>query len=68
MIRSLPEACHTGLDRALIAKAVAQLRSAPEMDRDLTRYLVDIDQKLNAYLAIQRRLRELRDALAKADA
>jgi hypothetical protein len=68
VIRSLPKSCDTGLDRAVIAKAVAQLRSAPEMDRDLTRYLVDIDQRLNSYRAIQRRLRELRDALAKVDA
>jgi len=67
VIRSLPSSCDIGLDRAEIAKAVAQLRSAPEMDRDLTRYLVDIDQRLNAYRAIQLRLRELREALAMVD-
>ena len=63
VIRSLPESCRTGLDPAMIARAVAQLRAAPEMDRDLTRYLTDIDQKLNAYEGAQRRARELRQVL-----
>ncbi len=63
VIRSLPRSCRAGLDPATIARAVAQLRAAPEMDRDLTRYLTDIDQKLNAYKGAQRRARELRQAL-----
>jgi hypothetical protein len=63
VIRSLPASCRTGLDRPTIAKAVAQLRAAPGMDRDLTRYVTDIDQKLNAYRGGQRRARELRQVL-----
>jgi len=63
VIRSLPASCRTGLDSALIASAVAQLRAIPEMDRDLTRYITDIDQRLNAYKGGQRRSLELRQAL-----
>jgi hypothetical protein len=63
LIRSLPASCRTGLDSALIASAVAQLRVIPEMDRDLTRYITDIDQKLNSYKGGQRRSLELRQAL-----
>jgi hypothetical protein len=33
------------------------------MDRDLTRYITDIDQKLNAYEGSERAARELREAL-----
>jgi len=63
VIRTLPLNCRTGLDAKLIASAVAQLRAAPEMDRDLTRYVTDIDQKLDAYRLAQRRSRELREQL-----
>ena len=63
VIRSLPASCTTGLDSATIANAVAQLRAAPDMDRDLTRYITDIDQKLNAYEGSERAARELREAL-----
>jgi hypothetical protein len=63
VIRRLPAACRTGLEPALIAQAVAQLRAVPEMDRDLTRYITDIDQKLNSYSGAQRRSRDLRQAL-----
>lgn len=66
VIRSLPTSCRTGLDEALIARAVAQLRAAPEMDRDLTRYITDIDQRINAYDGGQRRARELREQLEQS--
>ena len=66
VIRTLPASCRTGLDPAMIARAVTQLRAAPEMDRDLTRYVTDIDQKLNAYKGGQRRARELRQALEES--
>lgn len=63
VIRSLPNSCQTGLDRKPIADAVAQLRAAREMDRDLTRYITDIDQRLESYDFAQRRSRELRQKL-----
>lgn len=63
VIRRLPTSCRTGLDPALIASAVAQLRAVPEMNRDLTRYIADIDQKLAAYETAQLRARELRQTL-----
>lgn len=66
VIRTLPTSCRTGLDRALVAGAVAQLRAAPEMDRDLTRYITDIDQRLNSYDIGRRRARELREALERS--
>lgn len=55
----LPSSCKTGLERKLIAGAVAQLRAAPQMDRDLTRYITDIDQRLAAYELAQRGSREV---------
>ena len=66
VIRTLPALCRTGLDGKLIASAVAQLFAAPEMDRDLTRYLTDIDQKLNAYELAQRRSGEIRQELQRS--
>ncbi len=66
VIRTLPATCRTGLDDKLIASGVAQLRAAPEMDRDLTRYITDIDQKLNAYQLAHRRARELREQLERS--
>ena len=66
VIRTLPTSCRTGLDRKLVAGAVAQLRAAPEMDRDLTRYITDIDQRLNAYDIGRRRARELREELEQS--
>ena len=66
ILRTLPPSCRTGLEKELIASAVARLRAAPEMDRDLTRYITDIDQKLEAYELSQRRSRELREALQQS--
>ncbi|HEU4498502.1 MAG TPA: hypothetical protein VFR60_04115 [Sphingomicrobium sp.] len=66
VIRRLPADCRTGLEMAMVASAVAQLRAAPEMDRDLTRYITDIDQKINAFDGAQRRARELRQELVRS--
>lgn len=66
VIRTLPATCHTGLEPELIASAVARLRVAPEMDRDLTRYITDIDQKLVAYEFALQRSREVRLELERA--
>ena len=66
VIRTLPASCQTGLDEKTIAAAVARLRASPEMDRDLTRYITDIDQKLLAYEFAQLRSREVREELEQA--
>lgn len=68
LIGMLPKACKTNLDAASIEAAVAQLRSAEEMDRDLNRYIIDLDQKIGFYEGGVRRARELRAALAAVDA
>ena len=66
VIRTLPASCQTGLERTLISSAVARLRAAPELDRDLTRYITDIDQKLAAYELNQRASREVREELQRS--
>lgn len=66
VIRSLPPTCRTGLKQEAIDRAVAQLRAAPQMDRDLTRYITDIDQRLDSYRRAQQRSRELRKALERS--
>lgn len=67
VIRTLPSWCETGLDGTLIASAVAGLRAAPEMELDLTRYITDIDQRLDAYQLSQRLSRELRQELEQLE-
>ena len=66
VVRTLPTSCRTGLDGKLVAAAVAQLRAAPEMDRDLTRYVTDIDQRLSAYDVARRRASELHEELERS--
>lgn len=62
----LPDQCHLTLDGQSIRRAVARLRTAPELDRDLSRYVVDIDQRLGNFAGSERRgrmfLAELRQA------
>jgi hypothetical protein len=45
-INVLPTTCELGLSANEAAAAVSQVRSAPELHLDLTRYISDIDQKL----------------------
>ncbi|WP_310467132.1 hypothetical protein [Sphingomonas sp.] len=66
VIRTLPASCQAGMERKLIASAVEQLRAASGMDRDLTRYITDIDQKLDAYELAQRGSREVRQELQRS--
>lgn len=68
VIRTLPPSCQIGLDGRLIASAVARLLAAPEMELDLTRYITDIDQRLDAYQLSQRLSRELRQDLEQSAA
>ena len=54
----LPTECRLSLDEPSIARAVARLRDAPELDRDLSRYIVDIDQRLGNFADSLRRGRQ----------
>ena len=68
LIGMLPKSCKTDLDTGTIEAAVTQLRSAKEMDRDLNRYIIDLDQKIGFYEGGVRRARDLRVAIAEVDA
>jgi len=60
---ALPKSCRLDLEPATIAKAAAQVRESPGIDRDLTRYLIDLDLKLELFTLVERRARNLRRIL-----
>ena len=63
----LPESCRLDLDRALIEQTARRLAAIPGLERDLTRLIVDIDQKLGTFargLQGARRLRARLEASA----
>ena len=59
----LPPSCKLGLDSAIISKAVAQVRSSPEIASDLTRHLIDLDLKLDLFEVYEGRARALRQTM-----
>jgi ribosome modulation factor len=59
----LPDTCHPQLDLPAIAGAVATLRALPEIREDLTRLIVDIDQKMILYERTSRNAVRLRKEL-----
>lgn len=65
---SLPTHCDLGLDPALAARAVEELRSAPELAQDLTRHIGDLDQKLALFDRTLRAARSLRATLERTSA
>jgi hypothetical protein len=62
----LPDTCHLGLDPAVVANAVAKLRAVPGIREDLTRLIVDIDQKMLLYDRTARGAARLRKELEKS--
>jgi hypothetical protein len=63
----LPETCRLDLDPVLIEQTARKLASRPGLDHDLTRLVVDIDQKLGTFtrgLQGARRLRARLEASA----
>jgi len=62
----LPDTCHLGLDPAVVANAVAKLRAVPGIREDLTRLIVDIDQKMLLYDRTARGATRLRKELEKS--
>lgn len=68
VIFALPAQCHLGLGQAAIDRAAAQLRSAPDIDRDLSRYIVDIDVQIGNFDGSDRRATSFLAALRRANA
>lgn len=67
LVITLPTSCDINLNSAVITQAVAQLRAAREMDLDLARYLIDLDQKLSMYKNAERRAHLLQRSLENQD-
>ena len=59
----LPEACNLGMTAADIERATARVRSIPELDKELTRLVIDIDQKQALFGRMLHSAEELRQTL-----
>lgn len=59
----LPESCRLNLDPQIIERAARKVASLPELDQDLTRVVVDIDQKLGVFGRTSRDAARLRKTL-----
>lgn len=68
VIFALPSDCHPGFDSATVREAVTQLKLAPELDRDLSRYIVDIDVRTSNLEGSDRRAVKFLAALRQANA
>lgn len=68
VIFTLPADCHLGLAPATVSQGVTQLRSVPELDRDLSRYIVDIDVRTGNFGSSDRRAVKFLAALRQANA
>jgi hypothetical protein len=60
---ALPDTCKLGLDPRALTSAVTKLTAVPELDQDLTRLVVDIDQKLGIFTRTERTAVHLRKRL-----
>ncbi len=61
-----PPSCALGLDQATVRQAVVQVHDWPGLALDLTRWLVDLDQKLLSIDIISGRTRNLKATLQRA--
>ena len=59
----LAKSCSLNLSPAVVDRSVDKLRAAPELTKDLTRYLIDLDVKLDVMSALERRAVDLRRRL-----
>ena len=64
-LATLPDACAPGLTTAQVEHAVARLRDTEDLDRDLTRQLAELDQKIALFGRILRRIRQMRRDLQR---
>lgn len=62
----LPDTCRLDLDPELVERTAEQLAALPELDQDLTRLIVDIDQKLALFARTSRNAADLRSRLEAA--
>jgi hypothetical protein len=67
VIFRLPANCKLGLDTSSIDRAVVRLKTAEEMDRDLSRYIVDLDLRLSNLRNSERRGHKFIAALRQAN-
>ena len=65
---SLPATCRLKLDRPVLERAARDLAEVPEIDQDLTRVVVEIDQRLGVYDRALRDAVRLRALLQSAPA
>lgn len=63
----LPVDCKLALDTSSLDRAAVRLRTAPELDRDLSRYIVDLDQRLSNLRGSEQRGRKFLAALKMAN-
>lgn len=61
----LPSSCELELDPASVAAAIAEVRSAPGIEDDMTRYLIDLDLKLELFNLLEGRARTLRQTMER---
>ena len=59
----LAKSCSLKLDAEVVDRAVEKIRAAPGLTEDLTRYLIDLDVKLDVMKALELRARDLRHRL-----
>lgn len=64
----LPDKCNLPIAAADAQRAAARVRSIPELDQELTRLIVDIDQKQALFARMLRGVRELRMTLERSGA
>lgn len=64
-VTGFPADCRPRLDPAAIAMAVAAVRAIPGLEQDLTRALIDDDQKIIQFQTMERRAGKLRMALER---
>ena len=60
---ALTKNCRLDLDGATMFRAASQVREAPGIAQDLTRYLIDLDLKLELFALVEGRARKLRQRL-----
>ena len=60
---TLPTSCHIAIAPSVIRSAVSRVEAIPELDQELTRLIVDIDQKQALFARMLRNARELRRRL-----
>jgi hypothetical protein len=64
---ALPETCHLGMKAEEARRAAARVKSIPELDKELTRLVIDIDQKQALFARMLNNAGDLRRTLEHRD-